>query len=94
MFNKSESKVREDCIKRLKKDGWMVWSLSDKWVSGYPDVICFKPNGKVKLVEFKRPSGGVRSNLQIYYINKLKGMGFNASFVKDVKELYEKGEEK
>jgi hypothetical protein len=83
-----EYTIRKKCIEQLKKDGWKIFPLSDKFRSGYPDIICFKEGSEVLIREFKRSSGGKRSKLQIHFINMLTSFGFDAKFVSKVEELY------
>ena len=51
-----------------------------KWVcpgwAGVPDRICLLPGGHVIFVELKRPKGGERSSLQVWWSRKLQDLGF------------------
>lgn len=51
-----------------------------KWVcpgwSGVPDRIILLPGGRVLFAETKRPKGGRLSSLQIWWHEKLRGLGF------------------
>ena len=51
-----------------------------KWVcpgwAGVPDRIILMPGGRVIFVELKRPKGGVLSSRQVWWMKKLRGLGF------------------
>lgn len=58
-----------------------------KWVcpgwSGVPDRIILLPGGRIIFVELKRPKGGKLSELQKWWLEKLRFLGFKAIKVKD-----------
>lgn len=62
-----------------------------KWVcpgwAGVPDRIVLMPEGRVWFVELKRPKGGRRSAMQLWWERKLTGMGFNHRFIKNEAEI-------
>ena len=65
-----------------------------KWVcpgwAGVPDRIVLLPGGTVIFVELKRPNGGTRAPMQIWWARKLKDLGFLHFWVQsheDVKTL-------
>ena len=65
-----------------------------KWVcpgwAGVPDRIILLPGGQVIFVELKRPNGGKRSSMQIWWSRKLQDLGFAHYWVsshEDVKVL-------
>lgn len=57
-----------------------------KWVcpgwAGVPDRILLLPGGRIIFVELKRPDGGKRSPLQIWWSRKLRDLGFLHFWVK------------
>jgi hypothetical protein len=73
-------------------------SLSEKWASGYPDLLCIKMQDFVHLpvymfIELKSPTGKV-SKIQEYTFNVLRSLGCVVHIVNDIKqmdEILEKG---
>lgn len=57
-----ESKLQARCIRYCKERGWPVWHdrSHKKNQPGWPDMIVFKPEGEVKLVELKAAGGKLR----------------------------------
>jgi hypothetical protein len=57
-----ESKLQARCIRYCKERGWPVWHdrSQKKNQPGWPDLVIFKPDGAVKLVELKAASGRLR----------------------------------
>jgi len=53
----------------------------------FVDRIVILPGGRTLYVECKRPSGGRRSALQIFHINRLREWGHEAYFVKTKEEI-------
>lgn len=51
-----------------------------KWVcpgwTGVPDRIVLLPGGRVVFVELKRPAGGRMSKMQVWWMKKLRELGF------------------
>ena len=79
--------VRENAVERrfsllAKRHG----ALSLKWVSpgrlGVPDRLLFMPDGRLYLVELKRPGGRPRSS-QAAMFAKLESRGFRVWIVDD-----------
>ena len=56
------------------------------YMSGIPDRLVLLPKGKMCFVELKRPIGGKRAELQKYWHEKLKGLGYEAEFVQNKDE--------
>ena len=57
-----ESRLQARCLQYCKDRGWPVWhDWSRKRNNpGWPDLIVFKPEGVVKLVELKAAAGKLR----------------------------------
>ena len=86
--------LEKDIEKALTRAVTRHGGLCLKWVcpgwSGVPDRIIVLPGGRVIFVELKRPQGGKRSPMQIWWSRKLNGLGFLHLWVKsheDVKAL-------
>ena len=86
----SERAVRNAVLRKLKKEGWYVMPLSDKWASGYPDLLCIKYFDGILarhvFLELKSPTGKL-SKIQVVTIAKLRSLGCEAYVVNDVKQL-------
>ena len=88
----SERSVRNAVLRKLKAKGWHIMPLSDKWASGYPDLLCIKRNdvdfwtARYMFIELKSPTGKL-SKIQIVTIKKLQDMGCEVHVVNDVKQL-------
>lgn len=71
-----EKDIEQKLVVMVKRHG----GLCLKWVcpgwSGVPDRIILLPRGRVIFVELKRPKGGKRSSLQIWWSRKLQDLGF------------------
>jgi hypothetical protein len=74
--NVLEKEIEAKLVKIVKDAG----GLCLKWVcpgfAGVPERICLLPGGRVVFVETKRPKGGVLSRRQIWWRDKLTGLGF------------------
>ena len=55
----------------------------------FVDRIAFLPGGRTVIAELKRPKGGRRSALQVYYINRLVATGHEAYFLETKEEVDE-----
>ena len=62
-----------------------------KWISpgraGVPDRIILLPGGRVMFVELKRPKGGERSKLQLWWAGCLRTMGFPHLWIKSHEDV-------
>ena len=78
-----EKEIEQKLKKMIERHG----GLCLKWVcpgwTGVPDRICILPGGRVIFVELKRPKGGVRSKMQIWWAKKLSALGFLHLWVKE-----------
>jgi hypothetical protein len=82
----SEASIERRCVAYAQKHGARL----DKFDSftGAPDRICFLPNGRHFLVEFKRP-GGELSPIQRHVMSQFVAMG-HACFEVDNRHLFER----
>ena len=88
------TKLEKDIEQKLRKTVEKHGGLCLKWVcpgwSGVPDRIILLPGGCVIFVETKRPKGGKLSRMQVWWRDRLIGLGFMWALVctnKDVKAL-------
>lgn len=79
--------LEKDIEKKLRRMVEKRGGLCLKWVcpgwSGVPDRIILLPGGRIIFVELKRPTGGKLSELQKWWLEKLRSLGFKAVKVKD-----------
>lgn len=87
MTNKLEKDIEKKLVNLVRKHG----GLCLKWVcpgwSGVPDRIVLLPGGRVVFAEVKRPKGGRLSELQIWWSERLKSLGFPYWVVWDETDL-------
>ena len=85
--NKLEKEIEKKLINLVRKHG----GLCLKWVcpgwSGVPDRIILLPGGRVVFAEVKRPKGGRLSELQKYWGERLKSLGFPCWVIWDEADL-------
>ena len=71
-----ERDLERALVQMVKRHGGMCL----KWVCpgwlGVPDRICLLPLGRIYFIELKRPSGGVRSEMQKKWAQWLRDLGF------------------
>ena len=62
-----------------------------KWVcpgwAGVPDRIILLPGARIIFVELKRPDGGKRTSMQIWWSRKLEGLGFPHRWVQSHEDI-------
>lgn len=82
-----EGPIEAHAVKIVKLLGG--FSLKGDKVAGrrFIDRICILPGGRTVYLECKRPRGGRRLPLQIWYIERLREMGHTAFFVKTQEEV-------
>ena len=76
-----ESDVENYLAKLVKSQEGIYLKIPAVYMSGIPDRLVLLPKGRMCFVELKRPIGGKRAELQKYWHEKLRGLGFNAEFV-------------
>lgn len=78
-----EKEIEQKLKKMVERHG----GLCLKWVCpgwlGVPDRICLLPGGTVIFVELKRPKGGKRSRMQVWWAQKLSDLGFLHLWIKE-----------
>ena len=71
-----EKEIEQSLVRLVRNHGGMCL----KWVcpgwAGVPDRIILMPGGRVIFVELKRPKGGQLSSRQVWWMKKLKVLGF------------------
>ena len=77
--NKREGAIESLLVKKVKQVGGLCFKFVSG-VKGVPDriVIC---NGKVGFIELKRPKGGMVSEHQKYWIEKIRESGAYADVI-------------
>ena len=87
MTNKLEKDIEKKLVDIVRSHG----GLCLKWVcpgwSGVPDRIILLPGGQVIFAEVKRPKGGKLSELQKYWGERLRSLGFPCWVIWDEKDL-------
>ena len=87
------TKLEKDIERKLRVTVAKLGGQCLKWVcpgwSGVPDRIILLPGGKVIFAELKRPKGGQISPMQIFWRNKLMGLGFTVLFIYTEKDVNE-----
>ena len=62
-----------------------------KWVcpgwTGVPDRIVLLPGGRIIFAELKRPKGGRISEMQRWWADKLRSLGFTCLFIHSAKDV-------
>ncbi len=75
-MEKLERDIERRLVEMVKQRG----GLCLKWVcpgwAGVPDRIVLLPYGRIRFVELKRPKGGKLSNIQKWWQQKLRSLGF------------------
>lgn len=84
-----ERQVESYLKKVVEKGGGLCVKLNPVGYVGLPDRLCLLPGGVVMFVEVKRPKGGVVAPLQMWWRNKLIGLGLQHVFVKSTAEIDE-----
>ena len=81
-----ESTIQSKILKYLRKiPNTYTMKLSDRWTSGYPDVLHIK-DGRAYFFEVKTPTGK-KQPLQIFTIAELRKAGAQAHFVTSLEEV-------
>jgi hypothetical protein len=91
IYQITERQVRNKVLKELKKRNIFVMSLSDKFMSGYPDLLCIKPNipkPDYFFIELKRP-GKTVSKIQEYTHSEIRLRGGVVYVISCMEQLLE-----
>lgn len=85
--NITSEKVIEDTFNHeVKKLGGISIKLLTSLVSGLPDRMALLPEGRVFFVELKS-RGKKPEKIQMYWHNKLRGLGFDAYVIDNLETL-------
>lgn len=98
MKGQPESEVLKQCLEYLQLRGFYVWrnntgstKIGRRFIRfGYPgssDILGILPNGKFLAVECKKEKGGILSDKQVEFLNRIKENGGVAVCVHSVNEL-------
>ena len=86
------AQMERDIERRLVQTVKQMGGLCLKWVcpgwAGVPDRIILLPGARVVFVETKRPKGGKRSKLQIWWADMLRALGFEHYWVLNQADIY------
>lgn len=83
---KQEKAIEAELVRRVEAIGGLCEKVSST-KRGFPDRICFMPNGVIVLVELKRPRGGRLSPHQRQYHKKLSALGVVVEVLKTTKDI-------
>ena len=78
-----ESAIEKSVTKFATARGWWCLKLHVINHAGFPDRLCLAAGGQIKFVEFKA-TGKKPRRLQMWVINKLRGMGFNVYVIDSI----------
>ena len=82
-----EKEIEQSLVRLVRNHGGMCL----KWVcpgwAGVPDRIILMPGGRVIFVELKRPKGGQLSSRQVWWMKKLRVLGFKHFFIYNMNDL-------
>lgn len=93
---KPESEVLKECLEYLHLRGYFVWRNNSGTAKngrlrfglpGSSDILGILPNGQFLAVECKRENGGILSDRQVEFLNRIKENGGVAICVNSVCEL-------
>lgn len=82
-----ERDVEQYLVQCTKSLGGACFKFVSPGYNGVPDRILLLPGAKIAFVEVKRPDGGRVSQLQIYWIQIIRKLGFTAEIVKNKVEV-------
>lgn len=84
--------IERDIEEKLRRMVERRGGLCLKWVcpgwAGVPDRILLLPGGRVIFVETKRPLGGKLAPLQLWWLDRLRHLGFKAISVRNVEDIH------
>lgn len=72
-----ERDVEQRLIRRVQGLGGECWKLAPLGVIGIPDRLVLLPGGRCAFAEIKAPGEKPRK-LQVFWLNRLRGLGFVA----------------
>lgn len=74
-----EIRLEQYLIEQVQMRGGLCWKLAPLSAVGIPDRIILLPRGRVAFLELKR-DGKEPTRVQAYWLNRLRNMGFRASW--------------
>jgi hypothetical protein len=85
-----ESRLQARCIRYCKERGWPVWHDRSQKTNepGWPDLVIFKPEGEVKLIELKAAAGKLRRE-QEFMKRQFMFLGHEIEVVRSFKKFCE-----
>lgn len=91
LLSRSEKSIQQATIRLLKKYKILYFKISDKFISGIPDIVGWH-NGRSFVIELKRPinPSTTHAKLQDYYRNEIKrngGLVFKAADIEEIKQF-------
>ena len=75
-MTKLEKEIEQALVKMISRHGGCCLKWTCPGWAGVPDRIVLLPGGIVIFVELKRPKGGKRPPMQIWWSRKLRDLGF------------------
>ena len=81
-----ERVIETALVKAAKKRGGMAFKLVIFRQAGWPDRTVLLPGARIGFVECKAP-GKKPTKLQCYWLNKLKGWGFDARVIDHTNQI-------
>lgn len=57
-----EREFEQRCVDEARRHGWTCWKNEHNGLKGIPDYSMLHPDGRFRLVEFKRPDGKGRAS--------------------------------
>jgi len=82
----TESQLQNRINRELKTRGWLVNKPVTNSFNGMPDLHCYKEGGVTLFIEVKREGQKPRP-LQLYWLQKLKNMGFMVYTISSIEEM-------
>lgn len=81
-----EAKVESEIVAWAVANGGLALKLKIDGERGFPDRTILLPGGLVIFLEVKKPKGGVVSQQQVQWIERLRKLGFVAAVVTSLAE--------
>lgn len=82
-----ESKIEQEVVKFAESKGWLVRKVGYICRRGAPDRWFFGPNGRLVMIEFKRPNKQLQL-LQEREAARLKSRGFEVYKIDNIEDGY------
>lgn len=82
-----ESSIESYLVKCIEARGGICIKLTAFPIIGWPDRTILLPGGRAAFAELKRPKGGRRGRLQVYWRELLRRLGFKCEFLRTKEEV-------